>query len=516
MTAIDEKLQALITKIEAVSPCPADYWQITAVIESLGYTDRIIQAEFGFADAKTLAQYIDEHHAFTQLDSATGATPPAKPDPVKEFSIFLTEFSRSFVYAVPLIAVLTLEYLPIQHQSQFLPPDLAALFTLATISSLSTSGGFVQMIQRRGLFYLQLGEMKQVQQVCASFLTLGMIVSVLLSCLGTWFGFYRSVFADQYLILANFYYLALSALWMLFAVLSILIPWGTAIALVGITLMFLLLRLLLGLGALEAQILTMGITLAVLIGVILTQFQRYRSSEKGKAAHGISAPRISAAIYLLSPYFSYGVLYFAFIFADRIVAGSAINPASGLIFAIDSTYQRNMDLSLLNFLIFVPLVEYLSYIFIRYWYQQSTVIPFDELPRFSTRLLRRYFRTIMVVVICFCCLVPIVFFIFKPSYEQFLDLLCTLAGSFGYLLFAIGLLNGIILFSLNQATQVVKSLIPGLLLNLCVGYFLAHQIAATYAVMGLVVGAAAFMILSSRCILRAIRSPDYLYYLGGY
>ena len=516
MTSIDQKLQPLITKIRTVSSHPVDHWQITAIIESLGYTDRSIQEEFKFSDARLLAQYIYESYPFPAHAQPVIPFKPLKRAIFKEFCVFLTEFSRSFVYAVPLIAVLVSEYLPIQQTAQILPPKLAALFTLATIASLSTSGGFVQMIQRRGLFYLQLGEMNEVRQICSSFLTLGMAVSILLSCLGTWFGFYRGLFADQYLILANFYYLSLSMLWMLFAVLSLLLPWGTPIALVSLTLLFLVLRILLGLGALEAQILTMGITMVVLAGIITAQFQRYRPSQKSKAIAPVSSPRISALVYLLSPYFGYGILYFAFIFADRIVAGSAINPASGLIFAIDSTYQHNMDLSLLNFLLFVPLVEYLSYIFIRYWYRQAVILSIGESSQFSTQLLRRYYQTIVTVTICFCFLVSITFFTFKPANWGISELTCTLAGSTGYLLFAIGLLNEIILFSLNQATLVVKALIPALMINLCIGYLLAHVIAPAYAVVGLVIGAATFMLLSGRDVIRAIRSPDYVYYLGGY
>ena len=516
MTSIDQKLQALITQIKTVSAHPVDYWQITAIIESLGHTDRSIQEEFKFSDARLLAQYIYEFHPFAAPTPTLNHPEALKISIFKEFCVFLKEFSRSFVYAVPLIAVLILEYLPLHKTAQLLPPKLAALFTLATIASLSTSGGFVQMIQRRGLFYLQLGEMNQVQRICSSFLTLGMTVSLLLSSLGTWFGFYRGLFADQYLILANFYYLSLSMLWMLFAVLSLLLPWGTSIALVSLTLLFLVLRVLLGLGALEAQILTMGVTMVVLSGVIIAQFQRHRPAQNSKAIEPVNSPRISALVYLLSPYFVYGTLYFAFIFADRLVAGSAINPASGLIFAIDSTYQHNMDLSLLNFLLFVPLVEYLSYIFIRYWYRQAVILAIGESSLFSAQLLRRYCQTIFVVVICFCLLVPITFFTFKPSSWGVSELLCTIAGSVGYLLFAMGLFNEIILFSLNQAACVVKALIPALIINLCLGYILAHTVTPAYAVVGLVVGAAIFMLLSGRDVIQAIHSPDYVYYLGGY
>jgi hypothetical protein len=54
----DEKLQELIKAVQEISPHLANYWQATAIIESLGYTDRIIRAEFGFDNARDLGQYV--------------------------------------------------------------------------------------------------------------------------------------------------------------------------------------------------------------------------------------------------------------------------------------------------------------------------------------------------------------------------------------------------------------------------------------------------------------------------
>jgi hypothetical protein len=513
--SVEEKLRLLLVQIESVSPYLVDHWQTTAIIESLGYTDRSIREEFGFADALALAQHLYDCHQSTVQPQSGRQTAAVRSSVLKELRVFLTEFCRSFVYAVPLIAVLLLEYVPLKQTAQWLPPELAALFTLSTIASLSTSGGFVQMIQRRGLFYVQLGEMRQMRRICAAFLKLGMVMSLLLSFLSTWVGFYGGLFADQYLILANFYYLSLSALWMLFAVLSILLPWGTPIALVSLTGLFLLLRVLVGMGALEAQILTMCLTLIAIAIAILWRFQRV-SGGPADAQSEIKPPRLSALVYLLSPYFGYGVLYFAFIFADRVAAGLAINPASGLVFAIDSDYQRSLDLALLNFLLFVPLVEYFSYIFIRNWYQKARIISACSAGYFAAQLRRRYHRVIWLTIGCFSLLVPVTLVILKPNDWGLNEILLSLAGSAGYLLFSIGLLNAIILFSLNRALLVLQAIVPALILNLAVGYTLAHLLTVSYAVLGLVIGATTFTLLSGRNILRSIQHPDYGYYLGGY
>ena len=97
-----------------------------------------------------------------------------------------------------------------------------------------------------------------------------------------------------------------------------------------------------------------------------------------------------------------------------------------------------------------------------------------------------------------------------------IETLQSLVGCLGYLLFVIGLLNAILLFSLNQAVAVLNTLLPSLIVNLIVGYILTHLIAVYCAAIGLVIGAAVFTLLSSRKVLQAIKQPDYTYYLGGY
>lgn len=120
-------------------------------------------------------------------------------------------------------------------------------------------------------------------------------------------------------------------------------------------------------AALEAQIVAVFVILIILsIAIFLLFHQRKKDDADGV---NVQLPGLSATVYLLAPFFAYGITYFCFIFADRLVAGWAVDASSGLIFAIDSAYQKGMDLALLNFLLAVPLSEYLAYKLINYWYK---------------------------------------------------------------------------------------------------------------------------------------------------
>jgi hypothetical protein len=510
----EQKLSELISRVETISPRLVDHWQAMAIVESLGYTDRIIKEEFGFADVLSIGKYIYERHCPSPPTSKSKPHLSWKQKAIAELYIFAERFSRSFVYAIPLLALLLLGNREPTNISKFLPLQLVSLFTLATLASLIGSGGFVQMISRRGEFYLGLGFPAQARRACISLLGLGISVNIALALVGLWFGFYRGLFADEYLILAAGYYLLLSVLWMLLAILALQWRWGTPLTLVVLTVSFLVLRLGIGVGALEAQIAAIFFTLIAVSTLIVILFTRQPLVNPVNQENQL--PRLSATVYLLAPFFGYGIVYFSFIFADRLVAGWAVTPASGLVFAIDSAYQRAMDLALLNFLLLVPLVEYLAYKLIRYWYEQSKVLPSQSIASLSQGLRRRYWLIIEVALLFFGLSVTFTVKIVTPMPWATVNIFLTLIGCLGYLLLALGLLNAIVLFSLNLVFAVLASLFPSLLLNFIVGYVMAKLIAPDWAVLGLVFGSTAFMLLSSRQVLQAIQNPDYAYYLGGY
>ena len=508
----EPKLLELIERVEAVSPRLVDHWQTMAIVESLGYTDRIIKEEFGFADVLEIGQYIYQRHNSPATESDDQIS-DEKEGIFNELYVFVQQFSRSFVYAIPLISLLVFGNLQTAANYKFIPPQLAALFTLATLASLITSGGFVQAIARRGEFYLGLDLPQQVRKTCTSLLGWGMLSSFILGMASLWFGFYRGMFADEYLVLGTAYYLVLSLLWMLLAILALEHVWSTAIALIGLTILFLTFRNL-GLGDLEAQVGAIFITLLCLLIIAFVLLLRHKI--KYPAESKIKLPQASATIYLLAPFFGYGIVYFSFIFADRLVAGLAVDQASGLFFAIDSAYQRAMDLALLNFLLTVPLSEYLAYKIINFWYKQAKITPFADAASLSKKLNRGYLILIVIVFCFFSLLMAITVGLPTPKPWATANPGLTLIGCMGYLLLVLGLLNAVILFNLNTASAAISALFPSLLVNLAVGYIAANVIAPEWAVLGLVIGSIVFILLSRRKVLRAIDSPDYAYYLGGY
>jgi hypothetical protein len=513
---MNHRLENLIESIYNNYPDVSDAWEITAIVESLGYTDRMIQEEFGCPNALVLAEFVyAQRDRFPDTNSADIYLTQIAPTFKQELEIFIQEFSHSFVYTIPFIVFLLINYLPIDRGIEFLPPKLTPLFAIATMASLITSGGFVQMISRRGAFYQGLQDPIQGNRVCIPILWMGIVTSICCAVIGIFFGFYQSVAADEYIIIAGIYYAILSIVWMLFAMASIQAKKLGGMVLIGITILFAILRIFANLGAIESQIFVMTIAAIVLASSVIINSIKNKPKQP-KIGQLVALPSLSSLVYLLAPHFCYGVVYFSFIFADRLAASLANTKNYLSIPGNNLDYQDSMDLALLNLLLLVPLIEYFSYKLIIYWYRIAKNASVQAVLELPPKIERQYNALLRRSLICFLGLVILTFFLLLLLDRRPIEGIVTLIGCFGYLCFAIGLFNSIILLSLDRLIDVLKSLIPGTLINFLAGYILSNLFGVYFSAIGLVIGAIYFALLSRKRLLKVTKQADFCYFFSGY
>jgi hypothetical protein len=508
-------LQNLINSIYTNYPNVCDPWEIVAIVEALGYTDQTIELEFGCPNALVLGQFIyAQREQFPFVETA--------PRPIKkqlkfsdELNIFITQFSHSFIYTIPFIILLILNYLPIDTRLDFLPPELNSLFGFVTMASLITSSGFVQMISRRGLFYMGLQDPIQANRICIPILLMGVVTTILLSSIGIIFSFYQGIASDKYILVAGIYYIILSTIWMLFAIVGLQYRFAAPTILIGITCCFFMLRVFLKLSALESQVTTISIAFVSLSILSLSNRIKYRSLAP-KFGKLVPLPNLSVLIYLLLPYFLYGIVYFGFIFADRLVANIATAGPFILIAGNNLDYQNSMDLALLNLLLIVPLVEYCSYKLIIYWYDLAKYMTLAESNSLAWQLQKKYWLLLSRILLYFGLLMSLTIVLLSILQRSQTANLLTIVACVGYLLFAIGLFNTVILLSLNRLHDVLGILATAMSIDFIIGYLLGSLFGVYFAAIGLIVGAALFAISSSKKILQAIDRAEYYYFYSGY
>jgi hypothetical protein len=508
-------LQNLIDSIYTNYPNVCDPWEIVAIVEALGYTDKTIQTEFGCPDALVLGQFIyaqRDRFSFADVDIKSTKTSLKLTD---EIDIFITQFSHSFIYTVPFIILLILNYLPIDTKIDFLPPELNSLFGFVTMASLITSSGFVQMISRRGLFYMGLQDPVQANRISTSILSMGVFTTILLSLFGVIFGFYQGIAADRYIIIAGIYYLILSTIWMLFAIVGLQYRFAAPAILIGITCCFFVFRVFVKLSAIESQLAMIAVAFISLAILSTSNRIKYRSIHP-KFGKLVALPSLSVLIYLLIPYFLYGIVYFGFIFADRLVANITTVGHFILISGHNLDYQDSMDLALLNLLLIVPLVEYFSYKLIVYWYDLAKYMTLAEVDSLPWRLQKKYWSLIGRILLYFGLLMSVTLVLLSILHRSPSANIVTVVACLGYLLFAIGLFNTVLLLSLNRLHDVLGVLATAMSMDFIIGYLLGSLFGVYLAVVGLVIGATFFAIASSQKILKAIDRAEYCYFYSGY
>lgn len=503
------EIEAQLRKGEHGTPQFVHGREVAALLESLGYNDRSVK-RLGYPSIFSFAE--DLFARLEQDPAPKGALGTReRRSLLAELKYAVRKFSFSLAYAIPWMALLTLEYL--RPNALNVPPELGGALSLALIASLIATGGFIQMISRSGHFYYGLKEPALARQTCTNLLNVGLSSSLLLGLLGMVVGAYFHLFGAYYLFLAALNFVALSLLWMFCAVLSVQgIGWC-------VLLIFLLSALICGLiktltGAGNTLLLTLWPVMAVLcaLGSMMAGF--HRAEKKFPDARNSARPRFGVLSISLVPFFLYGTFYFSFLFADRLAAGSAVPWVSGLSFGIDPAYKRGMDLVLLAFLITAALVEYLSDSFLRFWRRLATELPQADTEELVARLRRRHRKTISMIFVMFVLVALGAWFAFSRLSVAPLPprLLQTAAlGGLGYLMLCIALHEMVILSSVNSTSLAMVAAALGLGVNLVTGYGLSHLWGVQYAATGLLAGSAVVLWSCNAAVREVLRRPDYHY-----
>ncbi|PYU67546.1 MAG: hypothetical protein DMG49_18415 [Acidobacteria bacterium] len=484
--------------------------EVAALIESLGYTDRSAR-EWGFPDIFSLAE-----HLFARLQQNPAPDERASQKGGwlslwEETRCALHKFSLSLAYVIPWMVMLILEYL--RPDALRVSPEIGGALSLSLIASLITTGGFVQMISRSGNFYYGLKEPVLAHHTCISLLNIGLTSSLFLTLLGIMVGSYFHLFAGNYLVLAAINYLALSLLWMLCAVLSVQgSGWCIPFIFFLSILMSGLIKIFVHLGTTMLLILCPLLAVSCAIACVLAG--SYRAERKNPQSKDSARPRSGVMFISLVQFYVYGTVYFSFLFADRLTAGSAVPWVSGLSFGIDAAYKKGTDLVLLAFLITAALVEYLADSFLRFWQRLATELPQAASEQLMVSLWKRHSKSMLAIFTAFVVIALSAWFAFSrsSSLAPAPRLLQTaVLGGLGYLMLSVALLEIIILASINAISMASLAVAAGVAVNLLTGYGLSHLWGVQYAAVGLLAGSAVVLWISNAAVKRVLGHPDYHY-----
>jgi hypothetical protein len=507
-TAAPDPIDQIIERVSAVCPRPSDPFEITAVLESLGYTDAVIEELTTHSDSRSLG------HALYESGRVRGVEPsprPARPYARRDdLRVLVQTFSLSSIYALPWVLTFLLQrWHPEMLQ---VPQQAAAPLALALMFSLIVSGGFVQCTARKGTFYTGLGQQALGAEVSLRIWQIGMIALVASASVALGAAWYFEIFEPAFATLGAVSYILLGTLWLTCGALWLERRyWEVPAAFAGGAAAFILARQAAA-TPLLAQFAAGIVALTIALGLMALALRRHRV----KAGRRLTLPRFAVLVRALAPYFCYGVGYFAFVFADRLAAGSAVPTASGIHFSVDGRYQSAMDAALLCFLMSMAAVEFLNHRFVHFWQRDAARWTPSAGETYRTRVRRACVRSQLTVAAAFGVTVCAVALL--PSVRQMLSDPVTarvwIVGLVGYLLLELALFNSLALFSVNAPVAVLRALLCGLVVNAAGGYLLSNAFGPMFAAGAMAAGAAIFLWRSGRALAVSLGRPGYGCYVS--
>jgi len=508
--------------------------EASAVLEALGYTDAGL-AELGLVDVFHAGVEVYEH----QYEDATAgeerrAVERERRELVLEerrptsLRTFLPRFAlKGFTFGAPmllmLLSVLVLLY-SLWAYFYFDVPRGSAI-AAGIVASYLVTGGFMQAIGRRGLMYLRQDMFGLALRVCLLLVAIGFGTVVVSGLLFWLLLLIFPLVAPSQVPIAILYFFTLSCLWLGLSIVYMMQQeiWFSICVGLGIALVYFC-REYLRTGVVFAH--TLGIMFAALFGlavgtILLLRGDRKVQSTRKQPLAG-SLPRLSVLAYSVAPYFLYGLLYFAFLFTDRILAWTGKTPFRQSFVWFQSDYEVGLNWALVTLLLSFSVLEFTVFRLaeeLRYFAEVHSVL---HIKRYTDQLLGFYRKSVLAYVISAVVGIILGYVLVRYALAPHVPLVGVLINrvaittffisAVAYVLVVWGLLNNAFLFSLSRPSYAIRSVAPALVVDLVVGLLASRLIAYWAAAFGLLAGGIVFWLLSTYYAMKILKRVGYYAY----
>ena len=502
---------------------PVDAWAIVAALESEGWRDVDAQDRFGYDDLFGLGDSLYPQ-CLPLVREAPARAREGDPGAIRSTGQFAASYGRGLLYALPVTGqIAALVWLGYSLWASIrLTEGGATMIAMGTIASFIVTAGFVQALahETSRLLGHQLGG--QARRMAFRIARLGAATVVVTAAAGFVANLVVPFYPAPLAIIGTIYYTLLGWLWLALALLYVeerLVAVGVATTL-GIGPVWVVMSLT---GDIH---LAHAVGLAAAIGVAVA----WASRSLGAGATDDESdgpepplPRASTVIHTTLPYVAYGILYFSVLFADRVVAWSTAgdDPLAYPIW-FRTPYELGMDWALAVLFLTLAAIPFP----VRRLTSQIHRLGQVSDPADAAALMRRQYLRYLGGLGGLCALaIPLVYLagrwlltagpdllapIFAPGVTHYVFAVAAL----GYAFLSIGLMNGLVFLAQGQTGRVLLPLSWALVIDVGVGFAVTRAFGFEHAGWGLLVGAAAFAVMTTRLALRMLRRADYYSYVA--
>lgn len=511
---------------------PVSVWAVAATLESMGLRDVDVQNDYGYRDVFELGDDVYKRLK-KRARKESGSAHAGKShkisgiDPGKRAAYFFRFYGVGFLFSLPMlsqIAAILIFRFSLWAWLDFNEAQ-ATIVAGGTILAFIVTGGFIQMMGKRVTQHVAAKNYLLAGRASWNIVRYG-VLTVLMSALGLYLfnlllPFYpqkMAVLGLSYFIFISLFLLSAAVLYAiehrLMIITAILV--GTAFVIIAMNQT--------SLGIYLAQWMGIAITVA-LMSVYGWLFYRLRIS--GMDAKLLLQPmaRPEVTFYSNYRYFMYGLVYFVFLFLDRMLAWSTGHPPPTYLIWFKTPYELGMDWALISLVLTIAALEYSVQLFSRQLIPTQKQGTFGQIRDFNRFFMDFYKRQLAVVSVVGIMAVIITYFgvlelrTFSDQVPEIADFFASIVtyrvfwlASLGYLLLTIGLLHSLFFFTLNRPAYVLYALSASLLVNFLVGYLCSRIFSYEMAVLGLVAGSLSFALITGWMARRFFHRLDYFYF----
>ncbi len=511
---------------------PVSVMVVLATLESFGIRDKDVFSDYGFVSISDLAKHVYEDLKSRHIDTLKNVNELNKEKqkntvvPVSSYLWIKTKLLVQF-YPLGIFHLLPI-FLQIASIIVFgyslwafigfnIVQSTSVVF--GVIIGLIVSGGYVQVLGRQASFYWHHQEYKQAKMVVNKLISSG-IKGLLVSFLGiATINFLFNLYPFSFVLITSIYAFLIGLLLLVSAPFhTIRQRWVISLAILLATGIALVLKLYTTVNIYVTH--WIGITVAILISKLFLEF--FFNKKKGSYTQETLRPKRLMVIYKNYRYFFYGMLIYVFIFIDRILAWSSdIKLTHQFIFLYEKDYEIGMDIAILIFFMLAGVLEYAIASFSKFLdiKQRNTLLVDKKL--FNRSLFKMYLGHVSLLLLTALLTTTFIYLLITQPWGyqanfgeslKFISIKVCIIGSIGYLFLTWGMLNSLYLFTLDVPRGPLRAITIACIINFIVGFVLSRTISYEYSVVGMLVGAGLFMILTLRETILFFKKLDYHYY----
>lgn len=503
---------------------PKDHWEIAAQLEVLGIRDADARSDYGARDVFDLASTI---YADFQKGRLRWVVEPPDLERVRPVRRFLKNYLTGITFSLPMALQAVTMLLWGYGVWGAIEMDLrtGSAIALGFIGSYVVTGGFMQTIVRRGLFYLYQEEPWLARWTALRSWSLALRIAIALLLPALAFNALLSVLPWSIVLTAAGYYVALSILWLNWALLYLVRKTSLFLLTTAVALAVVLLAAK-GLEVTPIAANALGLLVADALSFALALWHLNRAGRSSPRTAVVNPPRLTVLVYSTSRFFLYGLLYNSFLFADRVIAWTSATgredfPPYG--FWLNVRYELGMDLALIVVMLLSGVVEHAAQRFSEQLIPREKQWKSADTDRFVMESIAEHRRRIVTLagaaVVALVAAVAVALWLRElpslPIHAAMQTKTTTrvfVVAAIAYVVFMFALQNVLMLLTLSRVELVVRAVATALAANVAVGFVCSRAIHYSAAVFGLLTGALALAFLTHRAMRAVLDDLDYHYY----